>query len=348
MPTYNRRLFASQALYVGNVTGGPATQLSRIQSISDGFELSRQKISQYGKLAPLSHEIVDSPAVNLSFSYLATNGANETALGFDTGGVNGTLANFLDDTQDQKNYYIITVPEGQDAVDGTIVDTRGIGNGFISSYSVEGSVGGFLNASVAVEALNMKYDIGSGGTIPAIQTNGSLASGSYTIPAATTGSANQPIVIKQGDITLDFTGTNNIGAVLTGASGIHIQSFNLTVPISREALNRIGSRFAYTREITFPVDATLSVSAFLNGINSGSISSLFCNDYSYDIGITCRTQTCDGSTGSNILKYVVKGAKVNSQSYGGSIGPAQSVDLGFVSSIGSSSDNTKNVFITAS
>lgn len=357
---YQRRIYASQGLFVTpngtSVTGTHATldQITRVQSINDGFELPRQNVSQYGQRAPISREITDSPTVNLSFSYYPTNGSDERKLGFVTNGsTSGALADILRDITDEKNYFIPTVAEGEDLRgngSAAVVDVRAIGNGFISSYSVEGSVGGFLTSNVSVEGVNMKYDIGgSGNSIPAINPiNGAPVNSTYIIPTAISGSATQPIVIKQGDITVDFTAVDNVGARLTGVGGAHIQSFNINVPIAREALNRLGNRYAYAREITFPVDVSLGINAFVNDLNSGSIASLFCNDRRYDINVFCRTQTCDGSTGSNLLVYTLRGAQLDSQNFGGSIGPAQTVDMTFTSSVGGPNDLLRNFIISGS
>jgi len=367
---FNRRIYSSQFLYVGpsgfNATGQHLSSgnsganllmgISRVQSINDGFELPRQNVSQFGQLAPISREITDSPTVNLSFSYYPTDGLDEKKLGFVTSGSNtsGALTNILRDISDERNYFVTTVAEGEDAVGtpfGGVVDVRAVGNGFISSYSVEGSVGGFLTSNVTVEGINAKYDIGgSGNNIPAINpTNGTAITGrNYVIPTATSGTANQPIVIKQGDITVDFTAVDNIGAKLTGVGGAHIQSFNINVPIGREALNRLGNRFAYAREITFPVDVSLGINAFVNEINSGSVNTLFCNDRRYNIDVYCKTQTCDGSAGSNLLVYSLKGAQLDSQNFGASIGPAQTVDMTFTSSVGGPGDQQRNFFISGS
>ena len=363
---FTRRIYQTQALFVstGTATGqhfssgnsgvNLLTQISRVQSINDGYDVALQDVNQFGQLGALSREIVDPPTVNLSFSYFPTDGADEKKLGFVISGSNsvGALTNILRGVTNERNYFIPTVAQGNDMnfLSGAdVVDVRAIGNGFINSYSVEGSVGGFLTANVGVEALNAKYDIGGvQNGIPGINTsNGVLVTGyNYTIPSGVTGSLGQPVVIKQGDITVDFSSIDNFGATLTGVGAGHIQSFTLDVPLSLEALNRLGNRFSYAREINFPLSATLSINAIVNNLTSGSLSSLFCANNKYNINVFCRTATCDGSTGSNLLVYTLKGAQLGSQSFGASIGPAQTVDLTFSSSIGGPLDSSNNVFFS--
>jgi len=135
---FNRRLYSSQGLFVGpsgyNATGqhfvsgnsgaNLLMQISRVQSINDGFELPRQNVAQFGQLAPISREITSSPTVNLSFSYFPTDGLDEKKLGFVTSGSNasGALTNILRDISDERNYFIPTVSEGEDDI--IIVVTR--------------------------------------------------------------------------------------------------------------------------------------------------------------------------------------------------------------------------------
>ena len=91
------------------------------------------------------------------------------------------VSGLLSDIQGN-NYYILTVQDGEDVV-GSISSTTpiasntivGIGNGFISEYSFDASVGAIPTASVTIEAFNIKADALTGeangiitGTSPAI------------------------------------------------------------------------------------------------------------------------------------------------------------------------------------
>jgi type VI protein secretion system component Hcp len=365
MDTFNRRIYQSLGLFVsptatgqhfsgGNSGTNLLEQLSRIQTLNDGWDVARTNVNQLGQLAPLSREITEAPTVNLSFSYFVTDGKDEARLGLVTSGTGsvGAITNIINKTEAQKNYFIPSVQEGEDLVgqDGQdVVDVRCIGNAFLSSYSVEGSVGGFLTANVAVEGSNAAYHLGgSGNPIPAINpTNGQPVTGfNYAIPLATTGDAGQPIVIKQGDLEVDFViNGDHIGATVTGVGGAHIQSFTLSVPLTREQLQKLGSRYAYDRPITFPVDVSLSVSALTNQITTGDLSDLFCGTDTYDITIRAK-QTCGDH--EDLIVYTLKGATLDSQNFTDSIGPAETVDLNFTSSIGGPNDTRSNLFISGS
>jgi len=350
--SFSRRTSQGQGLFVTPTGGGTAEQISRVQSINDGWERNLQNVGQYGQLAPISRQQVEAATANVSFSYYVTDGADEDKLGFDTGGVNSALTNILDKTQSEKNYYIPTFPDGSDLAGeavGDTVDTRAFGNGFISSYSVEGSVGGFLTANVAVEASNAAYHLGSSGNPnPAINpVNGAALAGTYVIPVGTSGDVGQPIVLKQGDLSISFGSAAPIGATLTGNSTVaaHIQSFNLNIPMGREQLQRLGNRFAYDRPLTFPIDVTLSVSAFPNQVTTGSLADLYCADQKFDITITANN-TCVGA-GAEFV-YTLKGASLDSENWAGTYNATQTMDMTFTASVGGPNDAVNNVLFSGS
>ncbi len=370
---FNRRIYQTQGLFVGpspstgahfagNLNTGVnlLSGLSRIISMSPSFSLNRADITEFGQLAPISREITDAPNVGLSFTYYATDGINEKNIGFVTSGSNssGALTNILNGNSDDHNYFIPTVIEGIDLVgqtgNATIVDVRGIGNGFLSSYSVEGSVGGFLTASVNVEAFNAKYDVGTqtdtvtGNYIPAINLTGGYLDNVwvYQIPAYTTGSVGQTTVFKQGDLTLDLSTVNNIGMTLTGVAAAHIQRFSISVPFNLQVLQQLGNKFGYAKLPNFPINVTMNISAYLNNLTSGSLSTLFCADNEYTLNVYARSQTCTATPGTNILVYTLKGARMDSQSSNLSIGPAETSDIVFTTTIGGPSDNVHNFYIS--
>ena len=158
-------------------------QLQRVQTANYSFNITRQDVNQFGELAAIDRVILESPTVSLDTSYILGSLENEDILGFSmtpsgSTAVFAALSGFLNKESDERNYFIKTVPEGNDALgDSDVLDPSttsntnviGIGNGFISSYTTEGAVGDFPTASVSIEGLNMQFDKGvSGNAIPAI------------------------------------------------------------------------------------------------------------------------------------------------------------------------------------
>ena len=162
--------------------------LNRIQNINYSFNVARQDVNQFGELAAIDQCIVEAPTVSLDTSYYLANFTNEYRLGFfvtqsgkgttyasnnpqgDTTDTKSCITNLIDSTNNayQKNYYILTSKEGKDANvsyptgvplanSGNYESIIGIGNGFLSSYSTEGAVGGMPTVSVSVEGQNMNF-----------------------------------------------------------------------------------------------------------------------------------------------------------------------------------------------
>jgi hypothetical protein len=351
-----RVIYQSEALFVGATGAATPTQLSRVQNANYGFDITRTDINQYGQLAAIDRVIVEQPTVSLDFSYYASSGQNENALGFFLGTGRGALANILTGGKDINNYYIYVSPEGTDAnidtsatglngIGGRVI---GIGNGGLTSYSIEAAVGGFPTVSVAAEGLNMKFYGATTGYTPDVNPeNGAPNSGSsFSIPIPNTGVGYT--ALRPGDISLTISGLG------VNASDLKIQNFSISTDIGRDPIQKLGSKYAFSREITFPVTVTANAEAIIGDIGGtdnlgNALSDLVCNDgNSYDItfNLGAPSNNCDTSYLPYALQYILKGAKLDSQSFSSAIGDNKSVTLGFSAQIGGPSDLNKGLFIS--
>ena len=146
--------------------------LHRVQSANYSFTIGRQDVNQFGELAAIDRIITDTPTVSFDTSYILANFDNENKLGFEvapSGSEAKTsfvscISGLIDSSTNahQKDYFILTSKEGSDAVDnlntGKYESIIGIGNGFLTSYSSEASVGGLPTVSIGVEGMNMNYN----------------------------------------------------------------------------------------------------------------------------------------------------------------------------------------------
>ena len=156
----NRVIYQSDIVFVGNTgaTGttdggeGTISQLQRVQSANYSFDIARTDINQFGQLAAVDRIILEQPTVSLDLNYLVLTGDNETNLGLSIN-QNSALSHILsgDDLplaqrRSIKNYYVVTAVEGSDAantntnITGQGASIIGIGNGFLSSFAVNGAV----------------------------------------------------------------------------------------------------------------------------------------------------------------------------------------------------------------
>jgi hypothetical protein len=382
----NRTIYQSEGLYVGpspstgvhftlggnfgshgaynqfanQITGANLTkELLRVQTANYSYNIAYTDINQFNQLSAIDRVILEQPTVSLDFSYILFGLSNEKAMGFTIS--SGTLftsaiSGILNKTQDEKNYFILTVPEGNDSqgyatYGSSSVVTWGIGNGFITSYTSEGSVGNFPQVTVNVEALNMKVDPAASGRIPAVNpVNGTTIDGwYYVLPtgiqspdrAATINTTDYSIsALRPGDITLSL-GTEQMGA---SWSDMKIQNYSLSFDLSREPLQKLGSKYAFSREISFPVTVSLNVTADIGDVSTGNLSNMIDNDPTTTFNPIISI--VKPGTSNVAAWYQIKGAKLESMEISASIGPNKSVTLNFSSQLGGPQDLTRGLFMS--
>lgn len=374
--TRNRVIYQSEAVYVGpspasgfhfgtlGTFGGDSNdlhnsnnlvkQLQRVQTANYSFNVERTDVNQFGQLAAIDRIILTNPTVSLDLSYINANLANENILGFNvvSGNTDSTVQSILDfmgGSGDERNYFIRTVSEGSDAVNfassasGTVNGVIGIGNGRITSFSTEGSVGNFPTTTINIEGYNMKFDKGtSGNFVPAINlVNGNTLSNFYTLPTANQnvgiGSGNAISALRPGDITVSIPS-------ITGAdtATMNVQSYTLSLDIGRTPIEKLGNRFAFARPIDFPLTVTLSVDAQVTDLVAGNFAGLLVEDSTYSPSITIKSPTDSNLT---MAKYTLKGAKLDSEEFSSDIGSNKTVTLNFSAQVGGPQDSTNGLFM---
>ena len=374
--TRNRVIYQSEAVYVGpspasgfhfgtlGTFGGSSNdlhnsnnlvkQLQRVQTANYSFNVERTDVNQFGQLAAIDRIILTNPTVSLDLSYINANLANEKLLGFNvvSGNTDSTvqsIVDFMGGSGDERNYFIRTVSEGSDAVNfassasGTVNGVIGIGNGRVTSFSTEGSVGNFPTTTINVEGYNMKFDKGtSGNFVPAINlVNGNTLSNFYTLPTANQnvgiGLGNAISALRPGDITVSIPS-------ITGAdtATMNVQSYTLSLDIGRTPIEKLGNRFAFTRPIDFPLTVSLSVDAQVTDLVAGNFAGLLVEDSTYSPSITIKSPTDSNLT---MAKYTLKGAKLDSEEFSSDIGSNKTVTLNFSAQVGGPQDSTNGLFM---
>ena len=361
----NRVIYQSEALFVSrsaNSTGTTNhTQLNRVQSANFSYTINKQDINQFGELARIDSIVLDPPTVNTDFSYYLTDGFNEQALGFyvKTGSidqkqfVSGHMVG-----SSGKNIFVLTGPEGKDvngrATTGILAtDDKciGIGNCYLSDYSVDLSVGAIPTVSVTMEGANINAVTNTTGAAgksniatPAInQEAGTKLTDIIALETpASTGRLGMPTALRPGDITVSLTDLDGQSLVdLDGAGNAHVQSVALSVPLSRTPLQRLGSNFPFAREVDFPVEVSLSVSAVVNETTAYNLA-----DQLKQGEQTATITIADPDTSANAVVYTVKGCKVDSESFSSAIGSNQTVDITLTAQIGGIDDTNAGLFMS--
>lgn len=360
----DRIFYQSKAFFAstGNATGAFSDgqgnnyikQLHRIQSIGTSVNIPRHLVNQMGELGAIDRIIIEQPTTNLDFSYLLTNAYNESLLGLNVDGTTSIISGLLQNAKASQDFFILITPEGEDAVgwngDPSTNRVRAIGNGFLSAYNVEAAVGQPPKATVTVEALNAKFDMtSSGASGPAINpANGvPISQYTYVIPAATSGQANQVALLRPGELTVSITSDDQSSDVGYGVDiqDAKIQSFRLNVPLTREPLAKLGSLFAFSRVFRFPIEVSADINIMLGELGSGALSDVLCNDKTYTVQVDMKKPNCSGN-GVVALSYVLKGVKIDSQNFAGSIGPNDSLDIKLSVPLQGPQDTTRGLFVS--
>lgn len=344
-----RVIYQSEALFVGGTGEANPKQLDRVQTANYSFEVTRQDVNQFGQLAAIDRIILEQPTVNLDFSYYLNTGANESNIGFTVNnglgnanpqvGDRSAIADILSGTANEKNYYILTVPEGKDAnIDGKAGGhVIGIGNGFLSSFSLEAAVGDIPTVTVNAEGLNMRFYTGTDSLgLPTVNPeDGSSVAGTFTIPVPVSGAGYT--ALRPGDVELTINGANGVDV-----NDLKIQNATLSFDLTRESIEKLGSRFAFTKEITFPVTINLSVDAILGELTSGNLSDVLNNDSAkYNLGLKVKRP----NSATEARFFALRGAKLDSQEFSSSIGDNKSVTLNWSAQIGGPTDTGNGIFM---
>ena len=332
----NRILYQSEALAVKKPSADPAF-LKRVQSVNYSFSVGRTDVNQFGELAAIDRVILEQPTVTMDFSYILHGTGNETALGFDVGDSNTSMISNIikgagaTPVVDKLQYHVALAAEGADAATGQAIKSNiKIPDGFITSYSASGSVGEFPTATVNLEALDMKIGASHEDQLDVTSNAASSETGNTS-----------SYVLRPGEIELDIYAFGGI---------VHLQSFTLTVDLTREAINRLGTNFPFARVISFPLNATLSAEGILSkdddAATDNSLDKLVSGDSAIDeLVVDCKSQA--GSSQMGGIKYTMKQAKLDSYSYTSSIGANKAVSMDWSVPIGSSTQTDRGVFIAA-
>ena len=263
----NRVIYQSESLYISKTIDSIATgqhhELIRVQSANYGFTINRQDVNQYGNLARIDSLVLEPPTVNFDYSYYLSDGLNEKAMGFDVSSASQFASGHLE-TSSGRNFYIVTSNEGIDAVDflsGDAYSAIGLGNAFLSDYTVDLSVGAIPTVTATFEASNINSingnvtggapsSLGFSGDLPSIDpAKGDIIPGTASIRTPRNTGDNGPTALRPGDITLNFPGFDGGAAEsgtltdLSGAGGFHVQSASLSVPLSRTPIEKVGYFF---------------------------------------------------------------------------------------------------------
>ena len=357
-------------LYAAALSGHIPDQLHRVDTFSFDVDLAgaREDVREFGQLARIGTVTMAEINPSLSFGYYLGNGENEARLGFNLQGITGAAAapasQFMsgiltdDDLKKEKNIYVLTSKEGEDAFDAatfgttrTNHDVVGFGNVVLTSYTANFAVGEIPRADIEAEASNIVFYTGqsSGLKNPAINdTGGRVDSGFFRLDAPSTGDMNV-LVLRPDDVLVTFendTISQGAGVKVGGTdySDIFLQSCSVEVPLSRGTIEALGKERAVAKPLEFPIDVTVSMSAIVKNFQQGALENVLtgtAGDNNTDIRIKVL-----GDDSFIRHHMVLKNATLDSQNFSMGLDDNETVELAFSAQIGGSSAVNNGLFYT--
>jgi hypothetical protein len=153
--------------------------------------------------------------------------------------------------------------------------------------------------------------------------------------------------LRPGDISLELPEELSMFSKISGDGAIHIQNFSLSLPLSRSPIDRLGTRFAFSRVVDLPVVATMSVSALMSDVGEGNLALILDDCKEHDIKVTMRgNKSCVAGDSFDAMIINFRGAKIDSEAISSDIGSNKSIDLTFSTQIGGAGDLLHGVFIS--
>ncbi len=273
--------------------------IQRVSNVSTSFQPPRTQQRVIGRMLPLNQmPVLNYTPVNLSVNYTAANRDVPRNLGLlnPTGlltqiGQNTEVTNW-----GARSFQIYNAPINSP----TYAGQWNIVTGVLKTFSLAGSVGGVVEGSFSVEALDQQQ----------------VANGSPRIIPNYSGT-----VVKSENMVV--TGINFTGL---GFSGLTIQSFNFQTSINHAATFRLGTQFP-ERRITDGV-ATLQIVGFMEGVTNTvtSLNTYACGNSLTGTFVLALTPGCSNEPP---LTITMVSPYLESQSVGTQVGNYTEVSLGF-------------------
>ena len=275
------------------------------------------------------------------------------------------LSGILTKVTDDKNMFVRTVAQGNDvtvATTGTLDQAIiAFGNVVMNNYATNGAVGDFPTVTVGNEARNISFHTGANDfkssaagqryQLPSLDSNGSRVNGTFSLPDFndTSNLANNVSVFKPGSIVLDLSQYALSGfGIDTSSASLNAQSYSLSIAMQRDSLKKLGNTFEFSKEITFPINYSLSVDVLVSDLVVGNLLTMVTGkDVSFDVSISHIKPGTENSSLGRITgaRYTAKSTLLESMSFSSSIGANKTATLTFGGQMSSPQDTTKGILM---
>jgi hypothetical protein len=320
--------------------------------------------------------IVTQPDVSLNFNYLLYDFSNETKMGFNIGAEGifnydsydpadknrlysrpdwasagygavpdkGDLNFYVvaDDTSERRD--VIGGRGEQDTFDG--LDILGFGNCYITDYTIEASLGSFVQCSAQYACSNLTYDIYDTYDMPkcpAVDGGGVRSTAEVDLPTFEMSSsfieypndAGESLILRPGDVEVKLINNkpdSEGGFYLLDLNkdDVSVQSISFNIPVGRTDINGFGSDYINDRKMQFPVMCTADISVSIRNFEgSGDIGKIFRDDVDCDIEVDMYVRQSLAHKKKKV-RIIAKNAKLNGESHDYQIGSFSTLQASFL------------------
>ncbi|RTK99178.1 MAG: hypothetical protein EKK57_10170 [Proteobacteria bacterium] len=344
-------------------------QINCVQSFTYGFDVSRRPVLELGNNGTIYNPIIQHPIVNLEIETLQYGVENEIKMGLTANftsfisGKNGVgfyasnpnilsgfytrwtggLSNILlypRHYSDKKNFYILLQKDGNEIISATQTEQLNsnilsFGSCYLGSYIASARVGDLPRTKFSFVCDNVQMSTGAYGLNPALDPkNGNRCqTGTYVLPTFV--SKQKPQVISPNNIKFSLSnnaGNLNLSGVGFDWGNLKVQEYQIELPLNREPLDSLTYKLPIFKNITYPVYATINISAIAGDQFKSALNDLFIKDNSYSLNIglanTCVYNGIDAYL-NKLVEYSFSNALLRSVQISSSVGQNLIIQLSF-------------------
>jgi hypothetical protein len=311
--------------------------INRVQSSSIEVSTPVTRSKQIGASNFAFQEYLQYPKISTSFSYYLTDNSNDIVMGLNTDGITSCFKNFSEFGKDQNVFYVLSNSNAEDFSNpGNLsgYDVLGIGNCFLTNYSINANVGTVPTVNASYDCLNIVFQnyTGTGTLLPSIDlTGGNRSTGTYALTAFNLNQQNyfsdqetKPSALQPGDIILEMQQPLIGGIRYSGNVKANINSLNVDISLERKDLVGFGSNYPYDKRLLFPLLGKLSFEGIFDQAITGDFSKIF--DYSTGYDFNFYFKNCNGDIN---YKIGISNAYVETENFNLSIGENMSFSSDF-------------------
>jgi len=357
-----RTLYNNEAIFVAqwnhdNVSTEELALLERVQSFDISVNIPLEDVNEFARLASIARINLEGAEVSAKMSYLLVDYTNEVRMGLVVKSDEHFISDLIKSGNNYRQYFKVVADEGIDVINENPANAAalGMGNMYISSYSMEGAVGGYVTTTTALTGESLvAYEDASSLTTPELDNEGIQYTDTYVIanPMTSESSIYKQPVLKAGDLKLTLTktggpaGTSEVFA--QDPAELTLQSFNLSVDLAREPVRKLGAPLPIARPVTFPLSYTLQVELLAGDIVEDNIQDYLCGNVDIDARIDMFVPDCSEWTGDAETPAVVvlKNLNLQSQDFSTSIGPNATISATFQGQIGGANDTENGIYFS--